>query len=155
MPFWRTLKVTKKIEHHRLLHPDRPPVVISREQLARVHQENAYQVCGRTIDVRKIVGVIFDYVFKCASAHTLALLPDVLHWACTVCCSSLIHLYSCGRLVGDICRYRWFAIGVCLLATAVGTAGTIALEAPPTSEPPIFDSDHNVQVCDDIRSQRI
>ena len=70
MPFWRTLKVTKQIENLRLLHPDRPPVVISREQLARVHQENAYQLCGRTIDVRKIIGVIFDYVFKCAPLAT-------------------------------------------------------------------------------------
>lgn len=66
MPFWRTLRVTEQIKHHRLLHPDRPPIVISRDQLALVHEQNAYKIFGRTIDVRRIIGKIFDIVFKYA-----------------------------------------------------------------------------------------
>jgi hypothetical protein len=64
MPFWRTLKVTKTIEHHRLLQPGQPPVVVSREELARVHFDNAYKIFNRTIDIRKIIGNLFDFVFK-------------------------------------------------------------------------------------------
>lgn len=44
------------------------------------------------------------------------------------------------------CRWRWIAISLCVVASLIGTAGTIALESPPTSEPPIFEREHNVQV---------
>lgn len=68
MPYFRTLNVTEQIKNHRLLHPDRPPVKISRSELAHVNQENAYVLFGRTIDVRRIIGVVFDTVFQYAPA---------------------------------------------------------------------------------------
>jgi hypothetical protein len=106
MPYCRPLRVTKQIEHHRLLQPGRPPIAISAEQLRRVADDNATKCCGRTIDVRRYIGTIFDVVF----------------------------------------RFRWITITFCLIITLLGCIGTARLESPPTSEPPLFEKDHNVQV---------
>ena len=52
-----------------------------------------------------------------------------------------------GKLFDLIFRFRWVTIAACLVVTLMGVVGTARLESPPTSEPPLFESDHNVQVC--------
>jgi Sterol-sensing domain of SREBP cleavage-activation len=42
-------------------------------------------------------------------------------------------------------RIRWLAILICLGIAVAGAIGTAQLKQPPTSEPPLFQSDHNVQ----------
>eukprot|EP00892_Ulva_mutabilis_P004434 jgi/Ulvmu1/2362/UM013_0210.1 len=63
-----------------------------------------------------------------------------------VCCG---HTFDMRRYIGlafdGIFRIRWLAIAACLVVTLMGVVGTVRLESPPTSEPPLFESDHNVQ----------
>lgn len=99
LPFWRTMKVTKQIEQHRLLHPEKPPILISREQLAHVNEDNAYKIFGRTIDVRKIIAIVFDFVFKYAPTNSRVVLlcmvlrlhrsTYVAHFLCPDCCACM------------------------------------------------------------------
>lgn len=42
-------------------------------------------------------------------------------------------------------RVRWLAIAAVLAVSIGGLIGTLKLESPPTSEPPLFHKDHNVQ----------
>ena len=76
MPYWRPLKVTKQIQRHRLLHPDKPPIVIPPEQLRFIQDESASKSCGVDLDTRRFLRAVFDFVFKCASSCvTLLSLP--------------------------------------------------------------------------------
>lgn len=43
------------------------------------------------------------------------------------------------------CRVRWLAVALVVGAAVAGTIGTINLRQPPTSEPPLFEHEHNVQ----------
>lgn len=43
------------------------------------------------------------------------------------------------------CRVRWLAVALVVGAAVAGTIGTINLQQPPTSEPPLFEHEHNVQ----------
>lgn len=64
-----------------------------------------------------------------------------------VCCG---HTFDMRKYVGwmfdVIFRVRWLTIAACIIVTILGIIGTAKLESPPTSEPPLFESDHNVQV---------
>lgn len=97
------------------------------------------------------VGEIQDEFFF--SLFLFAALMSVMRWLISSACEDYIHRnYNPLNRSRFGCRYRWYAIALCLTFTALGAAGTYALEKPPTSEPPIFDSDHNVQVCTTLRS---
>lgn len=76
LPYWRPLKVTKQIQRHRLLHPDKPPVVIPPEQLRFIQDESASKCCGFDFDTRRFLRAVFDFVFRWASCLvTLLSLP--------------------------------------------------------------------------------
>jgi Patched family len=50
-----------------------------------------------------------------------------------------------GSMFDVIWRARWVALLLCLAVGIAGAIGTAKLTQPPTSEPPLFNRDHNVQ----------
>lgn len=44
-----------------------------------------------------------------------------------------------------MCRFRWLAVLMVIGASVAGGIGAMKLTEPPTSEPPLFHVDHNVQ----------